>query len=57
MPGGAAVTAWLAANARIFPTTLIVLDCFAAAAYACGGDWRRVIYWTAAAVLTSSVTY
>lgn len=57
MPRGAAVTAWLAANARIFPTTLIVLDVFAAAAYACGGDWRRVIYWTAAAVLTSSVTY
>jgi len=42
---------------RIFPTILIVLDVCAALAHVPTGDWRRVVYWLAAAVLTSCVTY
>jgi hypothetical protein len=41
---------------RFFPTCLIILDVCAAAGYF-GSDWRKVIYWLAAAVLTSVVTY
>lgn len=44
-------------NPLIFPTTLIVLDLAASAVYAVYGDWRRAIYWFAAAVLTTCVTY
>lgn len=44
-------------NPKLFPTLLIVLDVFAAAGYVSAGDWRKVIYWLAAAVLTSAVTY
>ncbi len=40
---------------QIFPTVLILLDVGAAVSY--WGDWRKVIYWCAAAVLTASVTY
>lgn len=39
-----------------FPITLIVLDIGAAIVYAFDADWRRAIYWSAAAVLTWSVT-
>ena len=42
---------------KIFPITLIVLDVAAGAVYACHGDWRKVIYWIAAAVLTTAVTF
>jgi hypothetical protein len=41
----------------VFPTALIVLDICAGAVYLAQGDVRRFIYWTAAAVLTASVTY
>ncbi|OPY13681.1 MAG: hypothetical protein A4E66_00683 [Syntrophus sp. PtaB.Bin001] len=41
----------------IFPTILIVLDICAALAYMPSCDWRKVVYWLAAAVLTSAVTY
>jgi len=41
----------------IFPTILIVLDVGAALVYALDMDWRRAIYWLAAAVLTTCVTY
>ena len=41
----------------VFPTLLILLDVAAAAVYAAGGDWRRVVYWVAAAVLTGCVTF
>jgi hypothetical protein len=44
-------------TARMFPIALIALDLGAAIAYAIGMDWRRAIYWTAAAVLTSCVTF
>lgn len=42
---------------RFFPSVLIVLDLFAAARYAANGDMRRTIYWIAAGVLTTTVTY
>lgn len=42
---------------RLFPTILMILDLFAAAGYICARDWRHVIYWLAAAVLTATVTY
>ena len=41
---------------RIFPTSLIILDVGAAAIYALNGDWRRAVYWLAAATLTVCVT-
>lgn len=42
---------------KVFPTVLIVLDVCAAAVYGIDGDLRRAIYWIAAAVLTTTVTY
>ena len=39
-----------------FPSILIVLDCGASLMYALSGDWRRAVYWLAAAVLTFTVT-
>lgn len=41
----------------IFPTILITLDLFAAIFYFHAGDYRRAIYWTAAATLTATVTF
>lgn len=40
-----------------FPATLIFLDVGAAVVYAAAMDWRRSIYWLAAAVLTACVTF
>jgi len=42
---------------RVFPTFLIVINVCAAVAYMPGGDWRKVIYWMAAATLTTVVTW
>lgn len=42
---------------KIFPTLLIILDICAAAGYVPDGDWRKILYWIAAAVLTFTVTY
>ena len=42
---------------KIFPSVLIALDLAAALVYACHGDFRHLTYWTAAAVLTATVTY
>ena len=42
---------------KLFPTILMVLDVCAAASYAPAGDWRKVIYWLAAATLTAVVTW
>ena len=44
-------------NPKIFPSVLIALDVAAGVVYAVAGDWRRTIYWFAAAVLTATVTY
>ena len=43
-------------NAIWFPIALIVLDIIASIAYLLDGDFRRAIYWTAAAVLTICIT-
>jgi hypothetical protein len=42
---------------QILPTLLIVIDLATAGVYLTGGDWRKVVYWTAAAALTFVVTY
>ncbi len=42
---------------KIFPIILMALDLGAAVVYAFCGDWKHTIYWTAAAVLTASVTF
>lgn len=44
-------------SAKVFPTLLIALDVAAAVVYACHGDWRRTVYWLAAATLTATVTF
>jgi hypothetical protein len=41
----------------IFPIMIIALDVGAAFGYALECDWRRVIYWLAAATLTACVTF
>lgn len=42
---------------QILPLVLIVIDVCAAGVYMCHGDWRKVIYWLAAAILTAAVTF
>lgn len=46
-------------RAQVFPAILIVLDCAAGLIYAMppAPDWRRAVYWLAAAVLTACVTF
>ncbi len=41
----------------IFPLILIALDVGAAVMSVPVGDWRKVIYWLAAAVLNAAVTF
>ena len=41
----------------VFPTVLIALDVGAAVVYAIGGEFKRAVYWFAAATLTATVTY
>ena len=41
----------------LFPALLVALDLGAAVVYGIEGDWRRAVYWTAAAVLTVVVTW
>jgi hypothetical protein len=42
---------------QILPTAMIVLNILAALVYAGAHNWRQTIYWTAAAVITASVTF
>ena len=42
---------------KVFPVILIALDVAVAAVYAAHGDWRRFVYWLAAATLTATVTF
>lgn len=47
-------------DSRLFPTVLIALDVCAACVYAVNGglsEWRMVVYWLSAAVLTFCVTW
>lgn len=41
----------------IFPIILILLDIGAGIVYAAAGDWKKLIYWIAAAVLNITVTF
>lgn len=41
----------------IFPILLIVLDIGAAIFYAAQCDWKKTVYWLAAAVLNIAVTF
>ena len=41
----------------IFPLILILLDICAAIVYGAVGDWKKAIYWLAAAVLNAAVTF
>lgn len=41
----------------IFPVLLMLLDVGAAIVYATDGDWKKAIYWVAAAVLNTAVTF
>ena len=43
--------------AYIFPIALIVLDMGAAIMYIIERDYRKAVYWTAAAILNISVTF
>ncbi len=40
----------------LFPIAIILLNLGAAVVYGLAGDWRRAVYWAAAAVLTTAVT-
>jgi hypothetical protein len=43
---------------KFFPSLLIALDLCAACRWAFEpGEWRRCVYWAAAAILTASVTW
>lgn len=42
---------------EVFPALLILLDIGAAIVYAKHRDWRKVIYWLAAAILNAAVTF
>jgi len=44
-------------NPKLLPTVLIIIDVCAAIGYVPCGDWRKIIYWLAAAALTYVVTY
>lgn len=44
-------------KAQIFPAVLILLDLGASVMCFGCGDWKRGIYWIAAAVLTTTVTF
>jgi len=41
----------------LFPILLILLDLGAAIPYAMAGDFKKAIYWVAAAVLNICVTF
>ena len=50
----------MSVDPRILPTILTVIDVLAAIAYAVHGgaaEWRMVVYWIAAALLTFVVTW
>lgn len=42
---------------QLLPLVLIIIDLGAAFVYLAYGDWRRFVYWVAAAVLTAAVTF
>lgn len=40
----------------VFPLSIVGLMVFASVPYALDGDWRRAVYWIAAAVINLVVT-
>jgi hypothetical protein len=42
---------------KALPTVLIIIDVAASIVCAYHGDWRKTVYWAAAAALTYVVTY
>lgn len=42
---------------KVLPCLMIARSVGAAIGYALGEDWRRSLYWAAAAVITVSVTF
>ena len=42
---------------QILPSLLMLIDLASALVYLSAGDWRKVGYWTSAAILTYCVTY
>ena len=46
-----------AVTEHLFPTVLIVLDLAAAVVYFRHGDYKKAVYWIAAAVLNICVTF
>lgn len=43
--------------ARALPSVMMLLSIGSAVVYALDGDWRRGLYWAAAALLTFAVTW
>lgn len=43
-------------DARVFPILGMCLNLLATVSYAFEGDWRRAVYWLAAATITLMVT-
>ncbi len=41
----------------VLPVVMILLDVGAAVVYGCCGDWKKTVYWIAAAVLNITVTF
>lgn len=41
---------------RVLPLVMVALSVGAACVYALDGDWRHMVYWLAAGVLTLAVT-
>lgn len=44
-------------STKLFPVLMILLSVCAAIRYGVAGDVRHCVYWTASAVLISSVTF
>lgn len=42
---------------QIFPIVLIITDACAGIVYGFNGDWKHMVYWFAAATLTTCVTF
>ena len=42
---------------QILPFVIILIDLGSAVPYMMGGNWRKAVYWIAAAVLNIAVTF
>jgi 5-enolpyruvylshikimate-3-phosphate synthase len=39
------------------PATMIVISVISCGCYVVAGDWRRAVYWFAAALITTVITF